>query len=750
MATGRSSNMDSTMLDLFAAEVQQQISVMVDSLLALETAGDQADLLKSLMRAAHSLKGAARLMDVLSIERIAHVMEDKFVQAQEGKLQIDASHVDILLQATDTIRTIAALSPDAMGGWEGDNRQLLDELEGKIVAMQGTSGGTRKKPATGSARKQASPEQSVQEKPDSAGESSTALRIANLRLEQLITRSSELLVNHKWLSRYLSGMLQRKKQYSDTLRMVELLRDQVREGLDSESIFNSLAQISKRMRGTSARLNSSFNDMYEYYHKIENLATQINQQIMSARMRPFSEGLRQYPRMVRDISRSLKKKAVLEISGGNTEVDRDVLDKIESAVTHLVRNAIDHGIETPVVRRKLEKSEEAIISISARYHSGMLNISICDDGAGIDIDAIKKKVVSRKLSRKEMVEEMTREELLEFMFLPEFTTKSKVTEISGRGVGLDVVKDTVNSLKGSIKIESETGKGTCFELYLPVSVSVMSALMVQVAHESYAFPLSRVERVVKVSDEEICYMKGHQYVNYDEDRIGLISAHQVLGHPASEGGSKMLSIVIIKDYLSRYGLVVDDVIGQQELVIQSLDERLGNVPNISACALLEDGSPTLILEVDDLVRSMDHLIKGGNIRHIRVEGGTEVRRKLILVVDDSITVREVERNLLESNGYDVEVAVDGLDGWNAVRGGQYDLIITDIDMPRMDGFELVTMIKNDPSLRNLPTMIVSYKDRPEDRRRGLELGADYYLTKGSFHDETLIEAVIDLIGEGDS
>lgn len=742
---------DSTMLDLFSAEVQQQVSVLVDGLLALESEADQEEQLKTLMRAAHSLKGAARLMDVTAIERIAHVMEDKFVQAQSGKLLIDASHVDILLQATDTIKQIATMSPDKMQDWGEQHGEELQELSGRINSLQTQSGGGKKsgpsRKKSGSKKTRTEPQTTPAERTEAPTDPAGGMRISGQRLEKLVTRSSELLVHHKWLNRFISGMIQRKKSYADTLSIVESLRDQVRAGVDPDYVQNTLTQLSKRMRGTSQRINTALNDVYEYYHRIENLAQEINQQILATRMRPFSDGLRQYPRMVRDISRSLKKKVALEIHGGLTEVDRDVLDKIDSALTHLVRNAIDHGIESPAARVKADKPEEAVVTISARYHAGMLRISIGDDGAGVDLDAIRKKVVSKRLARKQMVDEMTREEVLEFMFLPEFSTKGRVSEISGRGVGLDVVKETVSSLKGNIEIETEPGQGTSFNLSLPVSVSVLTALMVEVADESFAFPLGRVERVITVTDQDVCYLKGQQYVNVDDERIGLISASQVLNRPAPDNSGDTLSVVVIKDYLSRYGLVVDSVVGQQELVLQSLDERLGHVPNIGACALLEDGSPTLILEVDDLVRSMDHLIKGGNIRHIRLEGGAEVQRKLILVVDDSITVREVERNLLESRGYEVDVAVDGLDGWNAVRGGHYDLIITDIDMPRMDGFELVSLIKSDPSFSRLPTMIVSYKDRPEDRRRGLELGADYYLTKGSFHDETLVEAVQDLIGE---
>ena len=282
-----------------------------------------------------------------------------------------------------------------------------------------------------------------------------------------------------------------------------------------------------------------------------------------------------------------------------------------------------------------------------------------------------------------------------------------------------------------------------------LTLSVISALLVEISTEPYAFPLVRVDRILRVDASEISVIEGRQYVKYGNDNIGLISGAQILGFDVPENKDEELTIVVISDRLDRYGVVVDKYIGQRQLSVQALDGRLGKVPDISAAALMEDGSPLFILDVDDLVRSIGHIVSGGRIGNAYrlAEEKIKIEKKRILVVEDSLTVREVERDLLESKGYFVEIAVDGMDGWNAVRAAEYDLVITDVDMPRMDGIELVKAIKQDLHLRIIPVMIVSYKDRAEDRRRGLEAGADYYLTKGSFHDDTLIEAVNDLIGE---
>ena len=344
---------------------------------------------------------------------------------------------------------------------------------------------------------------------------------------------------------------------------------------------------------------------------------------------------------------------------------------------------------------------------------------------------------------------MTDTELVEFLYLPDFTTRNSVTEISGRGVGLDVVHSMIAEMHGTVRVESSEGRGAKFILQMPVTLSVLTAIVVQIAGEYYAFPLSRIERLESVDFERIKTIEDRQYIAVNDRDIRVISAAQALELDAENLPGEQVNVVVVNKGANTYGVVVDRFVGQRELSVQALDSRLGKVQDISAAALMEDGAPVLIVDVDDLIRSVEILISGGFANNLAVHkaelGG--VLRKRILVVDDSLTVREVERKLLMDQGYQVDVAVDGMDGWNAIRRWGYDLLITDVDMPRMDGIELVELMKRDHRLESIPVMIVSYKDRHEDRQRGLEAGADYYLSKGSFHDETLIEAVIDLIGD---
>ena len=325
-----------------------------------------------------------------------------------------------------------------------------------------------------------------------------------------------------------------------------------------------------------------------------------------------------------------------------------------------------------------------------------------------------------------------------------------MTEISGRGVGLDAVQNMVKQLRGSVRLSSQAGQGSRFQLHLPLTTSVVRALVAEIGGELYAFPLAHIVCTAAVPRAEVELLEGRQHFGLNGRQIGLVAAQQVLEGTDSKVAPDELSVIVVGDCHRghEYGLAVDRFRGVFELVVQPLDPRLGKIKDISAGALLDDGSPLLIVDVDDLIQSVERLVSTGHLARVRYDEGAEaVARKRVLVVDDSLTVRELQRKLIENGGYAVEVAVDGVDGWNAVRLGQFDLVVTDIDMPRMDGIELVGLIKRDARLRELPVMVVSYKDREEDRRRGLDAGADFYLTKGSFHEEELLQAVVDLIGE---
>ncbi len=487
--------------------------------------------------------------------------------------------------------------------------------------------------------------------------------------------------------------------------------------------------------------------------KSEDLSTRLEHEVLANRMRPISDALKGLPRLARDLSRRLGKSVELVIVGETTGVDRDILDRLEAPLSHLLRNAIDHAVEAPEDRRKAGKPETSRIRIEAGHRGGMLHVAVQDDGKGIDASALRRKVVEKGLLAFAAAQRLTEQELLDFLFLPGFSTKEEVTEISGRGVGLDVAAATAREVGGSIGVSTRLGKGTRFVLQLPITTSIVRALLVEIAGEPYAFPLNRIDRILQVHQADLQVLEGRQHCVIDGQPVGVVSASQVLAAGGGGGNesSDPLPCVVVSDRAHRFALAVERFLGERELDVRPIDPRLGRVANFNSDSLLDDGWPVLIFDVDDLVRSIVNL--SGERRLERIEKSIEGARakergkQRVLVVEDSITVRELERQILEARGYAVDTAVDGADGWNQVRTREYRLVITDVDMPRMDGFELVRLIRNDPRLSSIPVVIVSYKEGDEHKMRGLDVGASAYLTKSSFRDQTFMETVVDLIGE---
>jgi two-component system sensor histidine kinase and response regulator WspE len=576
-----------------------------------------------------------------------------------------------------------------------------------------------------------------------------ALRVTVDNLNRLLGLAGESLVESRWLKPFGESLLRLKRLHHESAKAIDNLREALSQQVLDERAQGAMINARERVLECQRFLSERMIELNVSDRHSTSVAHRLYDQALACRMRPFADGVERFPRMARDIGRSLGKQVRLDIVGVATQVDRDILEKLDAPLGHLLRNAVDHGIETPEERCAAGKAAEGVIRLEAHHSGGALTIVVSDDGRGVDLDKLRDTVVKRELANAETAGKLSEAELLEFLFLPGFTMKSEVTEISGRGVGLDVVQAMIRQVRGAVRVSSQPGSGTRFQLQLPLTLSVVRTLLVEIAGEPYAFPLAHIVRMVKLAREKVEVLEGRQHFNFDGQQVGLVTAHQVLEAGEPKFGGSELSVVVVGDQHNRYGLVVDRFLGGRELVVQPLDPRLGKIKDISAAALMQDGSPVLIFDVEDVIRSMERLASTDRLSKVKGDaaGAAEKPRKRVLVVDDSLTVRELQRKLLDHHGYHIEVAVDGMDGWNAVRTDQFDLIITDVDMPRMDGIELVKRIRNDSNLRSMPVMIMSYKDREEDRRRGLEAGANYYLTKGSFRDDTVLQAVIDLIGE---
>lgn len=754
---------DTSLLELFSLEAEAQTQVLSAGLLALERNPTQADQLESCMRAAHSLKGAARIVGVDAGVSVAHVMEDCLVSAQEGRLLLRPEHIDALLQGTDLLMRIAtpnnAPLPEDIEAYVALMGGLLDPAAAAAAAAVPVSAPAaplmaelQLEPPLAWLEEPAPVVEPLPEAPKKTRRTTEngerVLRVTAERLNSLLDLSSKSLVETLRLKPHLATMQRLKRMQNNGLRALENLNVHLKEHALSLEAQEALEDARRLLAESQQLLVEKNAELDEFVWQASQRAQVLYDTALACRMRPFADVLSGQVRMVRDLGRSLGKQVRLEIEGEKTQVDRDVLEKLEAPLTHLLRNAVDHGIETPEQRLLAGKPAEGLIRLRASHQAGLLVLELSDDGNGVDLEKVRRSIVERQLSPAQTAAQLSEEELLTFLFLPGFSLRDTVTEVSGRGVGLDAVQHMVRQLRGAVVLEQAAGEGSRFHLEVPLTLSVVRSLVVEVGGEAYAFPLAHIERMCDLEAADIVQVEGRQHFWYEGRHVGLVAASQLLQRPVNQGHQPTLKVVVIRERDTIYGVAVERFIGERTLVVLPLDERLGKVQDISAGALLDDGSVVLIVDVEDMLRSVDKLLNTGRLERIARHGdqAVEVARKRILVVDDSLTVRELQRKLLLNRGYDVAVAVDGMDGWNALRSEDFDLLITDIDMPRMDGIELVTLLRRDNRLQSLPVMVVSYKDREEDRRRGLDAGADYYLAKASFHDDALLDAVVELIG----
>ncbi len=759
---------DAGMLDLFRMEVQTHAAALETGLVQLESHGASPERIEPLMRAAHSIKGAARILGLTACVNLAHQAEDIFVAAQENRLVIDAGMIDQLLKVNDFFKRLGAVAAEKIPVWLEEHAPEITELQTRLA---GIAAGRPAPPAAGAQRapidvtpSPASPPTGIAAEPTPEPETKPAAKPAEepsvgdsavlvtaATLNRLMGLAGECMVEARRLHDFSQALLKLKARQVQLGTLFERLQEAASHCGADPAARLALEEVTGKIGDCKELLGQTIDAFEAYSLRTEELTTRLYNAAIAARMRPFSDGTKGFPRLVRDLARQLGKQIAFHISGANTRVDRDVLARLEAPLNHILRNACDHGIEPPAERRAAGKPAEGQVRLAAEHRAGMLFISVSDDGRGADPEKIRAKVVEKRLAPADMAAHMSDAELLEFLFLPGFSTAEQVTDLSGRGVGMDVVQNMVQEVGGAVRMLSEPGRGSTVQMQLPLTLSVTRALIVEIGGELYAFHLARVDRVLKVARADVRLVEDRPYITCDQRHIGLIPAYQPLGLAAAAAPTgDRVPVVLISDRTTAYGLVVDRLVGERELVVRPLDARLGKVPDISAAAVLEDGAPVLILDEDDLVRTIDNLLGSGRVmklRQARVQAAARPARR-ILVVDDSITVREVERRLLENRGFEVDTAVDGMDGWNRVRSAAYDLVISDVDMPRMNGIELVTRIKQDAALKRIPVMIISYKDREEDRLRGLEAGANYYLAKSSFQDEGLIQAVNELIGEG--
>ncbi len=755
-----------SLMELFRLEAETQLSVLSSGLVALETDRSQAQA-EALMRAAHSLKGAARICGLNTAVSLAHEMESVLVASMDGTAQLTALHIDWLLEGVDWLGQISRQTEDAVEAFQQSIQPAADALIGRLgsilnappapvppatpapieiapvpspepnaVSDEGPG------PATPPALTKPHPPATATEPAD------TTVRISGANLQRLMELAAESILESRHLTPFGNSLRQLQQNHEGLRRLLNAF-PAGREHPGTVPPTAWLAEIRDQLTRTESVLATQREEFDRILRRSTTLADRLHHGLVASRMRPLSEGIQGFPRLVRDTARVLNKRARFTVIGEGTLVDRDLLEKLEAPLGHMLRNSIDHGLESPEERVARGKPEEGRIRLEARHAGGMLCLVVSDDGRGIEAPRLRTQVVKKGMCTEDVAARLSEDELLTFLFLPGFSTAEKVTEISGRGVGLDVVQTMVQEVGGTLRVTTEAGRGTAFHLQLPITRSVIRALLLEIAGEIFALPLARIHRALQAPRESLRHIEGRPFVLLDQQNVGLVGGAELLGLPAPsrETSAAELTAVILRDAHQTYGIEVDRFVGECELVVRPLDSRLGKIPDVSAVALLEDHSPVLILDVDDLLRSIESHLHRGALRPLPTAALPREAHapRRILIAEDSLTVRELERKLLTQAGYEVHVAVDGMDAWNVLLSTAVDLLITDVDMPRLTGLQLVTRVRQSPRHARLPVIIMSYKDREEDQMRGLEAGANLYLTKSSFRDQTFVQTVTELL-----
>ncbi len=764
---------DDMMLEMFREEAEMQLGELSDGLIALETSDSSDELLERLMRAAHSMKGAARIMGIDPIVKLTHVAEDIFVAAQRAELVLNPAIIDVLLEMTDFIKafseggadleaqseTVSSLHEQLSKARAGELQSESTPPPAAAVEPEVQNTAVITEPPEDSANSPETPPVAETLEASSEGASRTttteqrtkgdvkSIRITADAVERLAGLAGEASVESSRVESIADDLTELRVMQRELRKSLGGIRDIIDKQATNPQLDALLQAALQQLDVCSQAIADHEERLDGFTRRFGSMANRFSREVVTGRMLPFSTILRGYPRLVRDLSKDLGKRCRLVLRGEDTMIDREILDRLDSALNHIARNALDHGIEAPDHRAAAGKPEEATLTMEAFHQGGRLRVQISDDGQGIDVESLRKTIIDRGLEQEAIAKALSQQEIFEFLFLPGFSTARQITEISGRGVGLDAVRSMVQDAGGSISLSSERGIGTRFDLELPLTRSVLRVLTVMIGGHMYAIEVARIEYATTVALENINTLESRAYFEHEGRRVALIDASEILELQDGTGDGQILSVVVFKDDDRYYGLVVDRYLNEQRLLVRPLDHRLGDVPDVAAMSTSEDGSIVLILDADELQRSMDSLIVSGRLRSRHHSGDrSQDSLKRLLVVDDSLTVREAERQLLENAGYQVDVAVDGLEAWSAVRLSDYDLVVTDVDMPRMTGIELVKRVRAEGPKRDLPMIIVSYKDRDEDRLLGLEAGANHYVSKSSFSDSDLVDAVYELIG----
>jgi len=693
----------SKFIEQFKSETKEHVQKLSQGFLKLETHGVNKTFLEVLMREAHTIKGSATMMGYKRISEIAHKIEDGFDKAMKKKVKVRKWNFDTLFKCLDTIE---ALLEDKVT-WEakGIDRPFVENLCGEIDRMFFGKPAKSKAKTTSPARdfstdaQEASLERSI--------------RVNTDRLNKLINLSSELVVSK--------------------IRMNELVSNLIEKTDSKEERSAGISVLTKDLKAVCDNISIS--------------SANIRTEIMNVRMVPVSHLFDIFPRAMRDLAHRKGKDIEFEITGGDTELDKGILDEMKSPIMHLLRNSVDHGIESAKERKRGKKPHSGKLFLRAYQKGSQIIIEVSDDGRGIDPVMVKERAKAKGIVRGEKIGEMIDAQIVQLIFSPGFSTKDNVSETSGRGVGLDVVRERVAALKGIVEVSSKVGEGTTFIIKLPLTLAVTESLLVAAGNETFAVPIDMIVETRRVSPKDIKTVEAKEAITVKGHILPLVRISQLFD--VAEKGiveRRFFSVVVVQFVEKKLALLVDGLIGRQEIVSKRLGAPLGNVKNIAGATIVGSGKVVLILDVPSIIESAEGFVLRRTAARVLPAKSAEKKRKTILLAEDVLSTAMLEKNILESAGFSVVIARNGEEALKTALQERFDLIITDVLMPKMDGFELTKKLKKDKFYKEVPVIIVTTRETDADKRRGLEAGADAYILKSEFTGEGLLDIIERMIG----
>jgi two-component system chemotaxis sensor kinase CheA len=796
-------------LTIFRAEAVDQIKILNNGLLELEKHPSNQGAIEEIFRTAHSIKGSSRMLGLIPIEQVAHELEDVLGHIKTGKVPL-LDHIDIIYESVDKIDEILKTlsTTDQPDLSKIDVTDLVNRL-GSILnkpTADVKAESSEEKPAADEldaasflADEPEKPAEEIQsedkheEEPaesevkevvaekvadDVKSDMDEYIRISIRQIDSVMNLVGELVTSKVKAELHLSDLYELKakinllyKAFDDQLMMIRDLDTMYQKATESvtldhlnenevRNILRLVIQTGKAIGPLNNQISELITDRLSDNTRANNLIDQIQAEVRDTRLLPLHNLFELLPRMVRDISKQVGKKVDLSITGAETKLDKHIIEEIKNPLIHLIRNCVDHGIESPDERMVNGKPSQGKISIKASYEGNTVLLEISDDGHGIDENKIIEKAISKKMISSAQAKKMTSKDIINMIFLPGFSTSDMITDISGRGVGMDVVRTNVENLKGVISVSSEKDKGTGFQLRLPLTLATIEVLILESFKEFYTIPVISINRLMQIRLDEITIINKKNYINIDDEMVIVMRLDDLIQKPrriqfkedlekiqiedsSTDKTNKKYPVVVCQSAEKKLALIVDHLIDEQEVVIKDLGSQFKRVRFVMGATILGSGGLAMMLDPSDLVKAAYADL---NVYEDITEEEKVDQKRRVLVVDDSITTRTLEKNILEQAGFDVAIAVNGQEAWELLaKDRNFDIVVSDVEMPYMTGFELVSNIKRSAKHKHLPCILCTSLESESDRKKGVESGANAYITKGSFNQRNLLETIERLI-----